>query len=117
MRVLPRSLEGASTDEYCVRVADTSDTELRRVRRVHQLRSYRIASVVRIGVVGLMVAAMIIGTRRSEWPHQILLIVTYAFVALCAVTLAFTPIRRWVALSRLEPFAFTVIDVVALTVF
>jgi two-component system NarL family sensor kinase len=117
MRVLPRSLEGAGTDEYCVRVADTSDTELQRVRRVHQLRSYRIASVVRIGVVGLIVAAMIIGTRRSEWPHQSLLIITYAFVALCAVALSFSPVHRWVAQGRLEPFAFTVIDVVALTVF
>jgi two-component system NarL family sensor kinase len=117
MRVLPRSFEGAGTDEYCVRVADTSDTELQRVRRVHQLRSYRIASVVRIGVVGLMVAAMIIGTRRSEWPHQSLLIIMYAFVALCAVALAFSPVHRWVARGRLEPLAFTVIDVVALTVF
>ncbi|WAC92366.1 sensor histidine kinase [Mycobacterium sp. Aquia_213] len=98
-------------------MADTSDAELHRVRRIHQLRSYRIASVVRIGVVGLMVAAMIIGTARSEWPQQSLLIVAYAFVALCAGALAFSPFHQWVALGRLQPFAFTVIDVVALTVF
>ena len=64
-----------------------------------------------------MVAAMIIGTRESEWPQQSDLIVVYAFIALCAVALAFSPFRHGLALRRLEPFAFTVIDVVALTVF
>ncbi|HEY0226598.1 MAG TPA: ATP-binding protein [Mycobacterium sp.] len=98
-------------------MADASDAELQRVRRIHQLRSYRIASVVRIGVVGLMVAAMIIGTNRSEWPHESDLIIGYAFIALCAVALAFSPFHQWVVLGRLEPFAFTVIDVVALTLF
>jgi two-component system, NarL family, sensor kinase len=104
-------------------VAVTSDVELNRVRRVHQLRSYRIASVLRIGVVGLLVAAMIIGTRRSEWPQQSVLIVLYAFVALGALALAFAPFRQWVGIGRLvgmgrlEPFAFTVIDVIALTIF
>jgi two-component system, NarL family, sensor kinase len=117
MPVLPFSLRAASTDEYCVRVADTSDAELHRVRRIHQLRSYRIASVVRIGVVGLMVAAMIIGTNRSEWQQQAVLIGGYAFVALCAMALAFSPFHQWIALGRLEPVAFTVVDVVALTVF
>jgi two-component system NarL family sensor kinase len=90
---------------------------LHRVRRIHQLRSYRIASVVRIGVVGLMIAAMMIGTSRSEWPNQSVLIVAYSLVAFCAVALAFSPFHRWVGLGRLEPFAFTVIDVIALTVF
>ncbi|WAJ44573.1 sensor histidine kinase [Mycobacterium sp. Aquia_216] len=98
-------------------MADTSDAELHRVRRVHQLRSYRIASVVRIGVVGLMVAAMIIGTNRSEWRQQGVLIVAYAVVALCAMALAFSPFHQRIALGRLEPVAFTVVDVVALTVF
>jgi hypothetical protein len=117
MRIFAVCLGGADTDEYGDRVAETSDAELQRVRRIHQLRSYRIASVVRIGVVGLMVAAMIIGTERSEWTHQSLLIVVYAFIALCAVARAFSPIHHWVALGQLEPFAFNVIDVIALTVF
>ncbi|WP_301148490.1 sensor histidine kinase [Mycobacterium simiae] len=98
-------------------MADTSDAELRRVRGIHQLRSYRIASVIRIGVVGLMVAAMIIGTSRSEWPRQAVLIAVYAFAALCAMARAFYPVGRRGAVGRLEPFTFTVIDVVALTVF
>ncbi|AFE12148.1 two component sensor kinase [Mycobacterium tuberculosis RGTB423] len=38
--------------EYGVLVAMTSSAELDRVRWAHQLRSYRIASVLRIGVVG-----------------------------------------------------------------
>jgi two-component system, NarL family, sensor kinase len=117
MPVLPFNLRVASTDEYCVRVADTSDAELHRVRRIHQLRSYRIASVVRIGVVGLMVAAMIIGTNRSEWQQQAVLIGVYAFVALCAMALAFSPFHQRIGLGRLEPVAFTIVDVVALTVF
>ncbi len=121
MRVLPLSPGAASTHEYCVRVADTSDAELQRVRRVHQLRSYRIASVFRIGVLGLIVAAFVVDTPRSEWAQQTYLVVLYGFVALCAVALAFSPSRRWVGLGagvgRLEPFAFTTIDVVALTGF
>ena len=74
-------------------------------------------------MVGLMVAAMIIGTSRSEWAQQSVLIVFYAFVSLIALALASSPVRRWVGMGRLagvgrlEPFAFTVIDVVALTVF
>ncbi|OBB82132.1 histidine kinase [Mycobacterium colombiense] len=104
-------------------MAVADDVELERVRTVHQLRSYRIGSVLRIGVVGLMVAAMIIGTSRSEWPQESVLIVLYALVALSALGLAFAPFRRWigmgrlVAIGRLEPFVFTVIDIVVLTVF
>lgn len=110
-------------DEYGDRVAVAGDVELERVRTVHQLRSYRIGSVLRNGVVGLMVAAMIIGTSRSEWPRETVLIVVYALVALSALGLAFAPFRRWigmgrlVAIGRFEPFVFTVIDIVALTVF
>ncbi|OBI85316.1 sensor histidine kinase [Mycobacterium asiaticum] len=99
----------------------TSDVELDRVRRVHQLRSYRIASVLRIAVAGLMVAAMLIGTRRSEWAQQSILIGAYAFTAVCSLLLAYRPSRRLIGMGsldemrRLEPFAFTAIDVVALT--
>ena len=123
MRNLAVCFGGADTAYYGDRVAVSSDVELDRVRRVHQLRSYRIASVLRICVVGLMVAAMVVDTPRSEWPQQSTLVALYAFVALCALALAFTPLRRWVGLGRLagvgrlEPFAFTIIDVVALTGF
>lgn len=104
-------------------MAVASDAELGRVRKLHQLRSYRLASVLRVGVVGLMVAAMLSGTRRSEWAQQTQLIVAYAVVATCALALAFPSSRRSLGrgrlaqVGRLEPFAFTVIDVVVLTVF
>ena len=113
----------ARTNEYRDLVAVASDAELDRVRKNHQLRSYRIVSVLRIGVVGLMVAAMLVGTPESEWAQQTALVVVYAFVALCAVALAFAPFRRWVGvgclagIGRWEPFAFTVIDVLVLSVF
>lgn len=109
--------------EYGVLVAMTSSAELDRVRWAHQLRSYRIASVLRIGVVGLMVAAMVVGTSRSEWPQQIVLIGVYAVAALWALLLAYSASRRFFALrrfrsmGRLEPFAFTAVDVLILTGF
>lgn len=77
--------------------------------------------MLRVGVVGLMIAAMLIGTRRSEWAQQSVLIALYAGIALCSLVLAFAPSRAWVGMGplvgmrRLEPFAFTAIDVVALT--
>lgn len=123
MTHFPIHFGAVSIDEYGDRVAVAGDAELERVRTVHQLRSYRIGSVLRFGVVGLMVAAMIIGTDRSEWPQESVLIVLYGLVACCGLGLAFSPFRRWigmgrlVAIGRLEPFAFTVVDIVALTVF
>lgn len=123
MRLGARWRKGTGADEYCVRVAVASDAELSRVRKLHQLRAYRLASVLRLGVVALMIVAMISDTRRSEWFQQSVLIVLYAVVALCALALAFSWSRRWLGRGRLaqvgrvEPFVFTVIDVAALTVF
>lgn len=96
----------------------TSDVELSRVRKLHLLRSYRIASVLRIGVVGLMYAAAVTGTARDEWARQFVLLGVYAGAALCALVLAFSSFRRpYAVMERLGPFAFTVIDVVVLTTF
>jgi two-component system NarL family sensor kinase len=115
-------LGGGGADEYGDRVTEIGDAELQRTRRGHQLRSYRIAAVIRIGVVGLMLTAMVIGTRRYEWPRQSILIALYAGVALFALARAFSPFAwlgrgRLVGIGRLEPFGFTIVDVVALTVF
>ena len=85
--VVRHGLEPA--DEYGDRMTVAGDVELDRVRSVHQLRAYRIASVLRIGVVGLMVAAMVVGTPKSERAQQTTLVVVYAFVALGAAVLAF----------------------------
>ena len=46
----------------------SSSTDLDRVRRAHQLRSLRIAAVLRIGVVAVMTGAMVMGTSEREWP-------------------------------------------------
>jgi two-component system, NarL family, sensor kinase len=101
----------------------TSDAELDRVRSIHQLRSYRIGSALRVGVVALMVAAMIIGTDRFEWRQQSVCIALYGLAAVGSVVLAFAPVRQIAGMGgsigagRLEPFVFTVIDVTALTAF
>ncbi|MGB9302367.1 MAG: sensor histidine kinase, partial [Mycobacterium sp.] len=102
----------------------TSDAELDRVRRLHQGRSYRFAAVLRIGVAVLMVAAMLIGTDRSEWAQQTVLIALYGITSLCALLLSCSSnFRRWARLvpldrmNHLEPVAFTAIDVLALTGF
>ncbi len=54
---------GSWSPRWSFLVAMTSSAELDRVRWAHQLCSYRIASVLRIGVVGLMVAAMVVWRR------------------------------------------------------
>lgn len=122
LRLSPSCGGGTDIGEYGDRVTQIGDAELQRARRVHQLRSYRIASVIRIGVVGLMTAAMIIGTPRHEWRQQSVLIILYAVIALCALARAFSPFQwlergRLIGIGRLEPFGFTVIDVVTVTVF
>ncbi|SON60720.1 putative sensor histidine kinase NarS [Mycobacterium simulans] len=99
-----------------------SDVDLDRVRKIHQLRSYRIVAVLRIGVVAFMVGAMVVSSPRFEWPSQIALVAFYSFAALTALVLAFAPFRlfgtsRFVEVGRLEPFVFTIIDVVVLTGF
>ncbi|MCV7339875.1 sensor histidine kinase [Mycobacterium haemophilum] len=99
------------------------DLELERVRTVYRLRSFRIASVLRVGVVAMMVAAMVIGTRRSDWLWQTGWIVLYSLIAILALVLAFAPFRRrigagrMVGVGRLEPIVFIALDIVMLTGF
>lgn len=69
-------------------------TDLDRVRRHHQYRSRRIQSVLRVGVIGLMVIAMLVGTSRAEWAKQSILLGFYGFMALWAVVSAFLPAER-----------------------
>ncbi|OSC39625.1 sensor histidine kinase [Mycobacterium decipiens] len=101
----------------------TSDVELVRVRTRHQLRAYRIVSVLRIGVLAFMVGAMVVSAPEEEWAQQTVLVGFYASAAVCALLLAFTPVRRWVGLGRLAGMgrlvliASTAIDVMALTGF
>lgn len=108
--------------EYRVAVVIASDKELNRVRKIHQLRSYRIVAVLRVGLVAFMVGAMVVSAPRSEWGSQTTLIGFYSFAALCALILAFVPfdrfgLARMAGVGRLEPFVFIIIDVLALTGF
>ncbi|OOK70150.1 putative sensor histidine kinase NarS domain protein [Mycobacterium kansasii] len=104
-------------------MAVTSDVELERVRKLHQLRSYRIVSVLRIGVLVFVIAAMIVGTPTHEWGQQTVLVALYGVAALCALALAFSPARRLLeaeessGVRRWEPLVFTAVDIVALTGF
>lgn len=92
------------------------------MRRLHQLRAYRIVAVLRIGVLAFMVVAMIMGTRQDEWAQQTALVALYALAAICALVLAF-PVRGRIGngclgrMGRWEPLAFTAIDVAALAGF
>ncbi len=100
-------------------MAIASDEELARVRKIHQMRSYRIVAVLRIGVLAFVIGAMVVSAPRSEWGGQISLISLYAFATGCALVLAFMPFDRLgmvgFVVGRLEPFAFTAIDVIVLT--
>lgn len=100
-------------------MAIASGVELDRVRRIHQVRSYRIVAVLRIGVLAFVICAMVVAAPRSEWGGQISLISLYAFATASALVLAFTPFDRFgmarFVVGRLEPFAFTAIDVIVLT--
>lgn len=94
------------------------DVELREESGLRQLRAYRLRSVLRIGVLGLMVAAMLVGVAPRQWPRITALLAGYAFAALCALVFAYALIR-WLpdALGRLVLFFFTILDVSALTGF
>ncbi|VBA42656.1 putative sensor histidine kinase NarS [Mycobacterium attenuatum] len=114
---------GTRRREYGIPVAISSDVELERVRKLHQLRSYRIVSVLRIGVLVFLIAAMIVGTPAHEWAQQTVLVAFYGLAAVCALALAFSPVRRRIGagesagVRRWEPLTFTAIDIVALTGF
>jgi hypothetical protein len=69
---------------------NSSDIELRRVCEPSQLRAFRIASVLRIGVVVLMLTATFVGTARAEWATQTVLLVLYAFACTMALELVFS---------------------------
>ncbi|MDP7706095.1 MULTISPECIES: sensor histidine kinase [unclassified Mycobacterium] len=100
-------------------MAFASDAELDRVRSIHQLRSYRVVAVLRVGVLAFVVGAMVVAAPPYEWGSHIALISLYAFATVSALILAFTRFDRLgmgrFGIGRLEPFAFTVIDVIVLT--
>lgn len=94
----------------------TGGPDLDRVRELHQLRSFRIGSVLRIGVVGLMLGAMLVGTAQPDWLGQAVMLGAYAAVALCAAVIAFTPAAT-LGMRQRPQLGITIIDVLALTGF
>jgi two-component system, NarL family, sensor kinase len=94
----------------------TTGRDMDRIRRLHQLRSFRIAAVLRLGVVALMIAALLVGTVRAEWPQQTALLALYAFLTTWALLLAFYSVRLSGLVQQLA-FVFSVVDVAALTGF
>ncbi|MDG4667778.1 GGDEF domain-containing protein [Mycobacterium sp. 236(2023)] len=90
--------------------------ELDRVRQARQLRSLRIAAVLRVGVVLLMVAAMLVGTARGEWFEQGLWIAVYAATTIGTTIVAFSRFGRSVTGSPWQFFV-AIADIIALSGF
>ncbi len=115
------SLAGVCRCEYGVPVGMTGGFELERVHKLHQLRSYQLVSVLRLGVLVFLIGAMLIGTPQHEWAQQITLVVVYVLAAAGALLLAFSPRRvaasGAVTIRSWEPLAFTAVDIAVLTAF
>jgi hypothetical protein len=84
--------------------------DLDRVRHEHQVRSLRFAALLRVGVVGIMVGAMLVGTPHAEWAKQSVLLAVYGFAALWAVVVACSPAGPFVMSQRLQ-FVIAIADV------
>jgi two-component system NarL family sensor kinase len=90
-----------------------SSIDLPRVRAQHHTRSLRIAAVLRVGVVAIMVGAMLVGTERSYWPQQTVLLGLYGLAAAATLVLAFTP-RGASVIGLRQRLVFAILDVAVL---
>jgi two-component system NarL family sensor kinase len=93
-----------------------NDTDLAEVRHAHQLRSLRLQSVLRVGVVALMIGAMRVGIPRAAWSGPSVLLGFYAFVAVSAAIFAFSQ-RGTSVMGQVPLFVMALIDVAALFIF
>src|SRR5262245_12999633 len=91
-----------------------STIDLDRMRQIHQSRSLRIASVLRFGVVIIMIGAMLVGTPPAEWAKQSVLLGLYALAAIGALMSAFSRAGPSVMTPR-RRFVFAIADVAVLT--
>ena len=73
-------------------------------------------SVLRIGILAIMVGATLVGTERHQWRNQLVLIVLYAVAVVVALIFAFSPAARLLKNDWTQLF-FTVADVAVLTAF
>ncbi|BBX96656.1 sensor histidine kinase [Mycobacterium lacus] len=65
-------------------------TDVEQVLGKQRLRSLQAGSVLRVGVVIIMIGAMLIGTDPKRWPTQAVLLSVYAFVTVGALIGAFS---------------------------
>jgi NAD(P)-dependent dehydrogenase (short-subunit alcohol dehydrogenase family) len=112
--------EADSAEDYQTRTTmirvDADGADMRDIRAQHQLRSVRAAAMLRIAVVGLMVGAMLLGTRVEEWFAQSVLLVCYAAGAIWAAAFAFCGTGPSSTKQTLQ-IAIAVGDVAAIAIF
>ena len=65
-------------------------TDVEQVLRKQRLRSLQAGSMLRVGVVIIMIVAMLIHRDPARWPAQAALLSSYAVIAICALILAFS---------------------------
>jgi two-component system, NarL family, sensor kinase len=84
--------------------------------RRHRTRALRITSLLRLGLIALMLGAMLIGTNRDEWFRQSVVLAVYAIIAVWALTVALSP-GGPVVLGPRQRLIFALTDVVVLFTF
>ena len=67
-----------------------SGTDVEQVLRKQRLRSLQAGSLLRVGVVVIMVGAMLIHTDPTRWTAQAVLLIAYAFTTIVALILVFS---------------------------
>src|SRR3954447_993050 len=85
-------------------------TDVEQVLRKQRLRSLQAGSLLRVGVILIMILAMVMDTGPTRWPGQIALLSVYAVVTICALILAFRAKRPLVARNQ-AVLIFALIDV------
>ncbi|SOJ55572.1 putative sensor histidine kinase NarS [Mycobacterium simulans] len=89
-----------------------SSTDVEQVLRKQRLRSLQAGSMLRAGVVIIMLLGMVIDTDPIRWPAQIALLGSYALIAICTLAVAFSAARsRFTGDKALLTFA--LVDVAA----
>jgi two-component system, NarL family, sensor kinase len=99
------------------RARRTEDRQLRpvsdRTGQSQQSRILRIGVLLRIGMLLCMVGAMLVGTPRSQWTQQSVLLGLYAGATLWALVVTFSPIGPSVIGSQ-QRLVFAIADVAVL---
>jgi two-component system NarL family sensor kinase len=87
-------------------------TDVEQVLRKQRLRSLQAGSMLRVGVVVIMVGAMLIHTDPTRWPAQAALLSAYAITAIGVLILVFSAPNPFVSGDR-TLLVLALVDVVA----